>query len=177
MAAPILVAYATKYGSTQEVAEAIAARLREHALEVEVQPASAVRSLDQYSAVVLGGPFFVGRWHKDTSSFLKRHRAALMARPVAIFALGPLAGSTEQQWQDAREQLDKTLPNFPWLAPVAVEMFGGVYDPAKLRFPDSLVRSLPASPLKNAPASDARDWPAIRAWADKLASTLQPAAV
>src|SRR6266496_2234102 len=80
MTALILVAYATKHGSTQEVAEAIAATLREHALEVEVQPASEVRALDRYGAVLLGAPLYSGRWHGDANRFLKRHRTALGER-------------------------------------------------------------------------------------------------
>src|SRR5258708_26518818 len=81
MTALILIAYATKHGSTQEVAETIAVTLREHALEVEVQPASEVRALDRYSAVVLGAPLYMGRWHGDASGFLKRHRTARSALP------------------------------------------------------------------------------------------------
>ncbi len=71
--------------------------------------------------------------------------------------------------------LDKELGKFPWLAPVTVELFGGRYDPSKLRFPDSLIASLPASPLHGAPASDVRDWVAIRAWATSLVARFQPA--
>ena len=56
MSASVLVAYATRYGSTQEVAEAVAATLRERGLEVDIQPMREVRALDQYRAVVLGAP-------------------------------------------------------------------------------------------------------------------------
>jgi menaquinone-dependent protoporphyrinogen oxidase len=49
-------------------------------------------------------------------------------------------------------------------------IFGGKFDPEKLSFPHNL---LPA--LKNMPASDVRDWAAIRAWASDLATALQPA--
>ena len=163
MTALILVAYATKHGSTQEVAEAIAATLREHALEAEVQPASEVRALDRYGAVVLGAPLYSGRWHGDASRFLKRHRTALSERPVAIFALGPRSAAEEER-RGSREQLDRALAKASWLAPVAIEVFGGVIDPAKLRFP-----------FNRMPASDARDWTAIRAWASNLATQFQPA--
>ena len=163
MTALILVAYATKHGSTQEVAEAVAATLRQHALEVEVQPASEVRALDRYGAVVLGAPLYSGRWHGDASRFLKRHRTALSERPVAIFALGPRSAAEEER-RGSREQLDRALAKASWLAPVAIEVFGGVIDPAKLRFP-----------FNRMPASDARDWTAIRAWASNLAASLQPA--
>ena len=170
MSASVLVAYATRYGSTQEVAEVGASTLRERGLAVDIQPMRKVRTLDQYRAVVLGAPLFMFHWHKDALSFLARHRAALTARPVAIFALGPTKSPTdEKEWQGSREQIEKELAQFPWLKPVALELFGGKF-PEKLTFPHTL---LPA--LKNMPASDIRDWTAIRAWASNLAASLQPA--
>jgi menaquinone-dependent protoporphyrinogen oxidase len=167
MPAQVLVTYATRYGSTQEVAEAIAATLREHSLEVDVLPMSRVDSLEGRRAVVLGTPLYIGHWLKDTSSFLSRHRESLASRPVAVFALGPtIDPNSETERRGARGQLDAELAKVPWLAPVAVEMFGGKYDPVKLRFLDKLLAAVPASPLHNVPLTDARDWDAIRAWAD-----------
>src|SRR6266487_3621575 len=169
MSASVLVAYATRYGSTQEVAEAVASTLRESGLEVDFQPMRDVRTLDQYRAVVLGAPLYMFHWHKDALNFLARHRAALTARPVAIFALGPFHAE-EKEYQEVRRQLDKELAKFPWLTPEAIAIFGGKFDPEKLTFPHNLV---PA--LKNMPASDIRDWTAIRAWASDLAAQFQPA--
>lgn len=169
MSASILVAYATRYGSTQEVAEAVAATLRERGLAVDIQPMRQVRVLDQYGALVLGAPLYMFHWHKDALHFLAQHREALTRRPVAVFALGPLHAE-EKEFQGAREQLDKELAKFPWFAPQAITIFGGKFDPQKLTFPYNLV---PA--LKNMPASDVRDWIAIRAWASDLATQFQPA--
>jgi menaquinone-dependent protoporphyrinogen oxidase len=167
----VLVAYASKYGSTQEVAEAVAATLREGGLAVDLQPMRKVRTLAEYGAVVLGAPLYIGRWHKDAHNFLSRHREALTQRPVAFYTLGPTS-KDEKEWQGVRAQLDQELAKYPWLKPVALELFGGKYDPAKLRFPDSLIASLPASPLHNAPASDVRHWTTIRIWASNLAPKL-----
>ncbi len=164
----VLVGYATRYGSTQEVAEAVAATLRERGVEAELQPMREVRTLEKYSAVVLGSALYMGRLHKDARRFLSRHRKALMERPVAVFALGPVHPHDEKEWQDSRAQLDKELANFPWLAPVALEVLGGKFDPAELSFPISWFAS-------KAPASDARDWDGIRAWAAGLAAKLQAA--
>jgi menaquinone-dependent protoporphyrinogen oxidase len=162
MSSLVLAGYATRYGSTQEVAEAVAATLRECGLEVDIQLMRKVRTLAGYSAVVLGAPLFMFRWHKDALRFLSRHREALTERPVAVFALGPTHDPyDEKEWQDSRDQLDKELSKFPWLTPVAFEMFGGKYDPAKLRFPINLLAG-------KEPASDLRDWTAIRAWAMDL---------
>lgn len=170
----ILVAFATKYGSTQEVAEAIADTLRSAGLAVTLEKAHNVKSLAGYGAVVLGAPIYIGAWHKEARDFLQRHRQELEKRPVAIFALGP-THDDEKERQESKAMLDKELAKFPWLAPVAVEMFGGKFDPSKLRFPDSLLVSLPASPIHDAPPSDVRDWTAIRAWAAALPAKLQPA--
>jgi menaquinone-dependent protoporphyrinogen oxidase len=100
------------------------------------------------------------RWHKDALRFLSRHCEALTERPVGIFALGPTLGDVEN-WQGSHEQLDKTLEEFPWLTPVALEPFGGKIDPAKIRFPYKLF-------MRQVPASDLRDWTTIRAWANSL---------
>ena len=59
MSDKILVTYATRYGSTQEVAEKVAATLRESGLAVDVQPAKQVRTLDGYRAVVVGAPLYM----------------------------------------------------------------------------------------------------------------------
>jgi menaquinone-dependent protoporphyrinogen oxidase len=169
MPTSVLVGYATRYGSTQQVAEAVAATLREGGLAVDIQPMREVRTLAGYSAVVLGAPLFMFRWHKDALRFLSRHRAALTERPVAVFALGPTHDPyDEQEWQDSRAQLDKELAKYPWFRPVALELFGGKYDPAQLRFPINMLAG-------KEPASDLRDWTAIRAWASNLAAKIEPA--
>jgi menaquinone-dependent protoporphyrinogen oxidase len=168
MSTSVLVGYATRHGSTQEVAEAVAATLRECGLAVDIQPMREVRSLAGYSAVVLGAPLYMFRWHKDALRFLSRQREALTQRPVAVFALGPVHDPyDEKEWQDSRAQLDKELAKYPWFTPVALEMFGGKFDPAKLRFPINLLAG-------QEPASDVRDWTAIRAWASNLAAQLEP---
>jgi menaquinone-dependent protoporphyrinogen oxidase len=169
MSALILVAYATRYGSTQEVAEAVASTLRERGLAVDIGPMQQVRTLDQYRAVVLGAPLYMFHWHKDALHFLARHRAALTARPVAIFALGPFHAE-EKEFQEVRGQLEKELAKFPWLRPAAIAIFGGKFDPQKLTFPYNLVPG-----LKNMPVSDVRDWTAIRNWASDLVAQFQPA--
>ncbi len=159
----ILVAYATKYGSTKEVAEAVAAELRELGLDAEARAAREVRDLAGYAAVVLGGALYYFRWRADARRFLARNRKALSEMPVAVFGMGPLEDKPED-FENARGPLDKYLAKRTWLTPVAVTVFGGKLDPASLRFPDNN----PA--MKNIPASDIRDWDTVRAWADSLPS-------
>lgn len=171
MAGSILVAYATRYGSTGEVAEAVAARLREHGLDAEVKPAREVHSIGGFAGVVLGAPIYIGSMLKEAVAFLEQNRAALERTPVAVFTLGPL--SAETAGDDPRSQLDGALAKVPWLKPAAAEIFVGKYDPSKLRLSDKLIAALPASPLHGVTAHDERDWTAIGAWADGLPAALQ----
>ena len=163
----VLVTFATRYGSTREVAQSIADTLKESGIEVDFQLIREVRSVEKYQAVVLGAPLYMFRWHKDARRFLSKHRKEIVQRPIAIFALGPIHDE-EKEWQDVQKQLDKALAKYPWLNPAAVEIFGGRFDPARLRFPYSF---LPA--MKKIPASDIRDWAKIKSWAENLPDLLK----
>jgi menaquinone-dependent protoporphyrinogen oxidase len=162
----VLVTYASSYGSTREIAEVISETLRSQGLVVDLQPIRKVRALEGYSAVVLGAPLYMFHWHKEALHFLSKHRKILAENlPIAIFAGGPFGQGDKKEWQEVRAKFDLELAKFPWLTPVSVEIVGGKFDPAKLRFPYNLIPV-----LKKMPASDLRDWVAIRAWASSLAT-------
>lgn len=171
MCAQVLVAYATRYGSTKEVAETVATTLEERGVGVEVKAAREVRSLDGCGTVVLGTPLYMGALHKDVRALLERNQAALERTPLALFALGPI--KADDGVEGSRKQLDAALAKLPWLSPVATEVFVGAYDPAKLGIKDKMITVLPASPLHGAPAHDERDWEEIRQWARELADGLR----
>jgi menaquinone-dependent protoporphyrinogen oxidase len=156
----ILVAYASERGSTSEVADAITATLREEGIAVDLRPAAEVNAVGAYEGVVLGTAIYMGRLHGDARRFLERTRSELAEVPVAVFGMGPRSLEPHDVEQ-ARKQLEHGLARIPELRPIAVEIFGGVVDPAKLRFP-----------LNRIPASDARDWNAIRSWARHVARGL-----
>lgn len=148
----ILVVYATRHGSTGEVAGTVARAMGERHATVELRAAGEMRgSLAGYDLVVLGGALYSGRWHRDAHRFLKRHRRELAGTPVAVFAMGPRADVAEA-WQRSREQLDRALARRAWLNPVSVQIFGGV-DPA---------------PRRTRPRRDLRDVDAIQAWGAQL---------
>jgi menaquinone-dependent protoporphyrinogen oxidase len=159
----VLVAYATKKGSTREVAEAVAGELVDHGLVVDLKPVDEVEGPDEYDAVVLGAALYMGHLHPDARKFLSHNRDALAALPVAVFAMGPFS-LEEGQVAGSRKQLLAGLAHFPSLKPVSVAIFGGVLHPAEHHFPFSHMRE-----------SDARDWDAIRSWADDVAAELSAA--
>lgn len=167
----VLLVYATKYGSTKEIAEAIGKTLEESGLAVDVKPVGDATSIAGYDAVVLGSALYIGKFMKDAKRFLETNQEELAKMPVAVFASGPM--SAEEDMSEVDKQLEANLALVPSIKPIATKVFIGAYDPGKLRFPDTLVAKLPVSPLKGAPAKDERDWDAIRAWAKEVADKLK----
>jgi len=172
MSNSILVAYTTRYGATEEVAQAIANTLYLEGFEVDLKLIRNTTVLSKYQAVVMGAPLYIGKWHRDVHRFLNAHQEFLTRHPLAIFALGPVSTDPEEM-KGSRQQLDKEMARHPWLKPVTVEMFVGKYDPAKLNLLHKLLSVLPASPLHSMPASDNRDWHAIRNWSAELPERLE----
>ncbi|HSM25166.1 MAG TPA: flavodoxin domain-containing protein [Anaerolineaceae bacterium] len=167
MSKKILVGYATRYGSTEETAKVIAATLQDEGFVVDMLPVKEVKALADYSAIILGAPLFMFHWHKDVLRFLTKNQRILLNLQVAIFALGPTHDPyDEQEWRDSWSQLNKELENYSWLKPVEIELFGGKYDPAYLRFPLKMMAG-------KAPATDIRDFDTVKAWAVKLAKKIK----
>lgn len=154
----VLVAYATKYGSTGEVAAEVARVLEEGGADVALARMKDVRGVGGYDLVVLGAPLYMGRLLREGRAFLRRNRRTLEATRVAIFALGPV-GDEEGVEEGARAQLERALAKGPALEPVAVALFGGVIRPERMRFP-----------FNRMPAGDWRDWDEIRRFAASLAA-------
>jgi menaquinone-dependent protoporphyrinogen oxidase len=107
MADTVLIAWATRYGSTREVAEAVAETLREHGATVEVKPAKDAAVHDGHGGVVLATPFYMGTMLNDAARFLERNRAALESLPVALLACGPVSATDDMT--AARRQLEDAL--------------------------------------------------------------------
>lgn len=131
MSPSILVAYTTRYGSTEEISGALAAGLRDAGCTVRTARLVDVDSLEEYDAVILGAPLQMNHWHKDVFSFLRRHQRALAELPKAVFVVGPVT-EAEQDWEGAVVQLESELARVPWLRPIEKKIFGGRFDPDRL---------------------------------------------
>lgn len=160
-----LVAYGSRHGSTKEVATAIAADLRAsgHDIDLLSADAAAVAGPAGYDSVVLGGSLYVGRWHPDVCKFVRRHHDALVQLQLAVFALGPRTLEAAAV-ADSRKQLGAALARLE-IEPELVTIFGGVIEPAALRFP-----------LSRMSRSDARDWEAVDVWSEEVAAMISRSA-
>jgi len=159
----VLIAYATKRGSTREIAEALSSVLEDEGYRVTVCPADAVDDVSPYDAVVLGGCVYLYRWHRDARRFARTHAVALTGRPVWLFSTGPLDGSAGR----------KELPPGPDAARAATQLrarghatFGGRLEPGT---PGRLARSM----ASRGAAGDFRDMEQVRTWARGIAEQLR----
>jgi menaquinone-dependent protoporphyrinogen oxidase len=164
----VLVAYATKYGATADIAERIGQVLHEAGLPAQVLPAHRVGDTGAYDAVVLGSAVYIGRWRKEAAKFLKANAKDLAQKPVWLFSSGPTGEGDPveltQGWKfpgALQELADEVQPR-------DVVLFHGSVDVDKMSFIEKWM-------IKNvkSPTGDFRDWDAISDWAADIATQLQ----
>jgi menaquinone-dependent protoporphyrinogen oxidase len=161
MSERILVAYASKCGSTGEVAEAIGEALCNGGAAVDVQRVKNVSDVSPYRAVVVGSAIRMGRWLPEAVKFVEMHRDALSQVPVAYFAVCmTLQEDTEENRREAAAYLD---PVREMVQPVDAGLFAGAMDYGKLSLPFRWIIQ-----AMKVPEGDFRDWDSIRAWGTNL---------
>ncbi len=74
MDARILVAYATRNGSTAEIAQAIGKELTTAGFTANVAEIKTVSTLAGYTAVVIGGPLYMGSVDGAVGKFIGKNR-------------------------------------------------------------------------------------------------------
>jgi menaquinone-dependent protoporphyrinogen oxidase len=168
MTEKILVAYASKYGATQEIAEAIAGHLHQAGLTVDARPADEVDSLKDYQAVVLGSAVYAGQWRKEAIVFLESHELVLSEMPVWFFSSGPTGEGDPVQLMKGWRFPEALKPLIDHIQLRDIAFFHGVLDTKKMNWAEILL----VKGLK-APLGDFRDWDAIQDWAKRIAAALQ----
>lgn len=168
MPATTLIAYATRNGSTQEVAESISKTLRDAGVSTELVRMQKAAELDGYSVAILGVPLYMGRLLKEFHEFVEHFREQLLQMEVWCFVLGPVENKPEQFIEAERQALTQFIQH-SWLVPREVKIFGGLWDVKRMEFPFRILRWLPAGKL---PTMDARDWDAIEQWTTNLAKQI-----
>lgn len=165
---PVLIAFATKYGATAEIAEKIAEILRSEGLPVEVKLADEVHDLSAYQAVVLGSAVYAGQWRKEAAEFLKNNEKALAQRLTWLFSSGPTGEGDPVDLMKGWRFPEALLPIAERIQPREIVLFHGVLDMKKMNFAERLL----IKGMK-APTGDFREWDSIQTWAQSIAQTLQ----
>ena len=192
----ILLVYATRHGSTRDVAAAVAEELRAAGHEVDEQPAAEAPAPAGYDAVVVGGPMIMG-WHREAMRYLTRQRADLEKLPTALFITAASLTETGENdvqgvpilkdpWlvkapRDAaklrskeryalpQHYLGKVLKKAAPVRPRGVAFFAGSLDLTTMNVFEKLFVLL----VVGATPGDGRNWKAIREWGAGLDETLR----
>ena len=164
----ILVAVASRHGSTHEIAEAIAEELRATGHAVDVRKGDEVAGVEMYDAAIVGSAIYAGSWLPEARSFTERHRPALAKLPVWLFSSGPL-GAENPQPQDDPQQLAAPMDG---VAVRGHRVFVGKLDKRELGLSERLIAR-----VVKAPEGDFREWEEIRAWAREIGAALPAPAV
>ena len=167
----ILVTYASRTGSTAEIAEAIGKTLVEGGADVDVLPMQEVKDLAPYRAVVAGSAIRGNKWLPEATQFVRTHQAALACKPFATFTVCiTLAMPGADRYREAvRAWL---APVRALVKPVSEGLFAGRLDFSKLPFSLKKLQFHFAVALGIFPKDDRRDWQAIQGWAESLRPVL-----
>ena len=148
----VLVAYASRHGSTRDIAEAIADQLSIEGHHVTAENVGSVQSLFGLDAVVLGSGIYMGRWLGQARTFVDTYQAELSELPVWLFSSGPLGHRNAIAPADI-EPLSLLLNIQDHV------IFDGCLDLGRLGMVERMI-----SRLVRTPRGDFRDWQAIRGW-------------
>ncbi|WP_329560524.1 flavodoxin domain-containing protein [Kitasatospora sp. NBC_01266] len=159
----VLVAYGSKHGATAGIAEEIGRTLQEDGFEAAVHPASDVRDVEAFDAVILGGSLYAGHWNRDAMRCAHRNAEALTHRPVWLFSSGPVDSSADRH----------EIPPVPAVAEEMARLhakehrtFGGSIT---AETPGLVARTL----VKHDQGGDFRNTRAIQRWAHQVGEELR----
>ncbi|GAA1373795.1 MULTISPECIES: flavodoxin domain-containing protein [Catellatospora] len=158
----VLVAAASKYEATAEIANAIAKVLTERGFDAEAHEIDPSVQADGFDAFVIGSAVYSGHWLQPARWFVQSHAAVLSSHPVWLFSSGPVG--------------DPPMPDEDPVDVTAIaeatgarehRVFAGRLEHSRLSIAEqALVVAL------RAPEGDFRDWDAIRGWAGGIADAL-----
>jgi menaquinone-dependent protoporphyrinogen oxidase len=163
----ILVTYASRSGSTMEVAEAIGKTLSEDRAQVDVIPMQDVKDLSLYRAVIVGSAIRKAKWLPEAVQFIRTHQETLMHKPLAMFTVCiTLAMSNSDQYRSV--VAGWTAPVRVLVRPLSEGLFAGRLDFNKLPLTWDTLKLRATVAAGIFPRGDRRDWAEIRTWAESL---------
>lgn len=173
MPTKILITFASRTGSTAQIAEAIFKTLASNGAEIELLPIQDIKDLSIYHAVIVGSPIRKSRWLPEAMQFLQAYSKELAQKRVATFTVSiTLAMSSAEQYRNAVRE---------WIAPVRAQvkpvsegLFAGRLDFNKLPWTLDTLLFRATVALGILPKGDHRDWNAVHTWAESLYPLLLP---
>jgi menaquinone-dependent protoporphyrinogen oxidase len=156
----VLVTYATRMGSTAEIALVIGEVMTRAGMVVTVCPCHEARDAADYDAVIIGSAVYLRRWDDDAVDYLERQAHSLAERPTWLFQSGPCGEGAQNESIETPRKVAKVIRSHGLKPPVT---FGA-----------RLIRSAATGPISRwmatgSLAGDFRDRSRIRTWAGERA--------
>jgi menaquinone-dependent protoporphyrinogen oxidase len=157
----VLIAVASKHGSTREIADCIGEVIADEGFDVVVQDPADVTDLDRYGAVIIGSALYFGQWQTDAMMFVQTNMDGLNRVPIWTFTSGHIE----------LPDIDQTAHSSHLVAlshAFEHRHFGGRLDRSRLNTVERILID-----RIQAQDSDERDWDEIRGWAHVIATSLR----
>ena len=165
MTEKILVAYASRYNSTKEIAEKIAAVLSSEGYETDCAEVQTITSTEGYDAFVVGSPIYMGKWLVEAMDFLRLNASSLQKVPVAAFSVG---GTLKEENEVTKAMAEKAFQALQiYFIPTTTTKFAG-----KISLQEAAWKDRQILKMVKAEEGDFRNWDEIEAWALELPSLL-----
>ena len=158
----VAVIYASRHGSTREIAEALRDGLRERGHNAELGSVDDGVDLTAFDAAVFGSAVYMGRWMKSAREYAEARRGELSGKPLWLFSSGPI-GDPPEPMEDPYgiAELKESLGARDH------HLFAGKIDKSELGFAEKAVLA-----AVGADEGDSRDWADVKHWAATIADEL-----
>jgi menaquinone-dependent protoporphyrinogen oxidase len=174
----VLVAYASKYGSTKGIAEFVGEKLRQRGLQADVVEVGEVRNASEYDAFVIGSAVFMFHWLKEAKQFVSKNKGLLVNHPVWLFSSGPVG--TQSKDAKGRDLLEVSGPEEldelqAFVKPRDHRVFFGALDGKRLTGTMGFVYKMAQrsqAAREAMPEGDFRNWKEIEAWTNSIVEEL-----
>lgn len=85
---PVLIGYASRFGSTRDIANRIAGAVCTDGNIVDVRSVDEISDFEPYDAVVFGSGVYDGSWTAEATELMRTDAAVLARKPVWLFSVG-----------------------------------------------------------------------------------------
>jgi menaquinone-dependent protoporphyrinogen oxidase len=161
----VLVAAASKHGSTAEIARSIAESLSQSGLDTTLLEPEAVAETDGFDAFVLGSAVYAGHWMRSAKALASSLSDRRADQPLWLFSSGPV-GDPPKPAEDPVDISDILAST----GAIEHRVFSGCIDTSRLGLGErGIVAAL------RVPVGDDRDWADIQTWAGSIAESLRGA--
>jgi menaquinone-dependent protoporphyrinogen oxidase len=176
----VLLLYSTNFGLSQRICERIAELLRPRGLDARVcaltDPGVDPADCD---AIVIGASIKHGKHQPSVLEFIQRHRAALDARPGALFSVNLVARKPHRNTPETNPYLRRLVAQSPW-KPRLLGVFAGELDYSRYgpvdRHMMRLVMWINRGPTDLDTKVAFTNWQEVERFAERVAELARPAA-